>query len=504
MNEHVEQNKKQMLLEKAPPVVALSCGSLEGRVRTGADGRDVLTFYGVPYAAAERFGAPRPVSWQGIRQADRMGKWAFQSGFDGQCSMEQCRADCLNLNIITPDLEGNRPVLVNIHGGAFQNGNTDDLTNPGEGFLKDQKFVYVVPAYRLGVWGWLDVSGEEGFGEERYQTAGNNGLLDLIAALKWVQQHISAFGGDPANVVIAGESAGAKLIGGLMASPLARELFDRVILSSGAVQGLRTKETAKCIYKRFLACAGATSSEELLQLSDAQLLEAQKKLCAFFSTCHFGPVADGILIPEDWREQLHGGTGFTGAALLGCNRNELGFYKEIPDLEQISSRMTESLFGENGVIADAVIAEIPKDLPEETRRQQICDVLSDTMYRTHTYGLANTLAWNGSPVWLYSLEGAEATHASDLTLIWTPENAEEWPGGMEREDALRRKQALIVAYTDFVMEGSGFWHPYTPEVPMIFRMDTVLQEEILQKPDAFMEFPEESLRLTMDAAHPAG
>ena len=75
---------------------------------------------------------------------------------------------------------------------------------------------------------------------------------------------------------------------------------------------------------------------------------------------------------------------------------------------------------------------------------------------------------------------------------------------MEREDALRRKQALIVAYTDFVMEGSGFWHPYTPEVPMIFRMDTVLQEEILQKPDAFMEFPEEALRLTMDAAHPAG
>ena len=84
MNEHVEQNKKQMLLEKAHPVVALSCGSLEGRVRTGADGRDVLTFSGVPYAAPARLGARRPVPWQGIRQADRMGNWAFQSGLDGQ------------------------------------------------------------------------------------------------------------------------------------------------------------------------------------------------------------------------------------------------------------------------------------------------------------------------------------------------------------------------------------------------------------------------------------
>ena len=477
------------------PVVELSCGSLEGRIRTGADGRDVLTFYGIPYAQARRFAAPKPVSWQGVRQAEQMGPLAIQSGFDGSCRMEQCSPDCLYLNVVTPGVEGHRPVLVDIHGGAFQNGGVGDLTKPGEGFLKDQAFVYVVPAYRLGVWGWLDVSGAEGFEGEAYRTSGNNGLLDVITALRWIRQHIAAFGGDPDNVILAGESAGAKLIGGLMASPLAKGLFDRVILSSGATQGIRTKETARCIYKRFLKCAGVADGQALLQMGDDRLLDIQKTFCAFFSTCHFGPVADGIVIPENWREQLEEGQGFTGAALLGCNRNELGFYKDIPDLEQIREQITESLFGVNHIFADAAMADRIQGRSEEGRRQQICDILSDTMYRTHTYRLAETLAQNGTPVWLYSLEGEEATHASDLTLIWAPEDTAEWPGGIKRADGLRRKQALTAAYIAFVMCGNAGWRPYTIEAPVFLRIDTQIREELLQAPDAFQDFPSESLRL---------
>lgn len=471
--------------------VILEAGVVEGRRRG-----DVLTFYGVPYAKAERFCAPKEVSWKGVMQADTIGKRAFQGGDEwNPYPWEGCEEDCLKLNIITPGLEGKRPVLVDIHGGAFQNGGTDDLTKPGEGFLENQEFVFVVPAYRLGVWGFLDLAGEAGFTDEKYLTSGSNGMLDIVAALKWIQKNISAFGGDPENVVITGESAGAKMIGGLMVSPLAEGLFQRVILSSGGIQAIRTKETAKAVFRDFLNCAGVRSAASLAEMNDKELMEAQKKLCAGFSTCHFGPVADGIVIPLNWQDRLHEGSAFHGSALLGCNRNELGFYVSIPEFEDITEQITYGLLGENGKIVDAVIAAVPAELPKKERRQKKCDLISDAMYRTHTYGLANTLALIGAPVWLYSLEGEKATHAADLGLIWTPEDSGEWPNGMEREDALRRRRALIVAYTDFVMKGEAFWHPYTPEVPMIFRIDQVLQEEILNRPDAFMEFPEESLRL---------
>lgn len=474
------------------PVVTLSAGIAEGRMEKG-----MAVFYGLPYARAERFCAPEEVSWEGIYQANAMGKRAFQAGdLWNPYPWDECSADCLKLNIITPGLEGKRPVLVDIHGGAFQNGGADDLTKPGEGFLEEQEFVFVVPNYRLGVWGWLDVSGEDGFAEEKYLTSGSNGLLDIIAALRWIQKHIAAFGGDPDNVVLTGESAGAKLIGGLMASPLAEGLFERVILSSGAMQAIRTRETAKAIYRQFLSCSGVTHPSQLLTMRDEALMEAQKKLCAGFSTCHFGPVADGVVIPLDWQERLHEGRCYRGRALLGCNRNELGFYGSIPEFESITEQITHGLLGENGTLADAAIAAIPADLPKEERIQKKCDIISDTMYRTHTYRLAEILAQIGAQVWLYSLEGKEATHAVDLGLIWTPEESTEWPNGLDREDALRRREVLIAAYQDFVLKGKVSWHPYTQENPVIYRIGNVLREEILQGEDAFMDFPEESLRLS--------
>ncbi len=478
-------------MEIKNPAVHLSAGAAEGRWEKG-----MAVFYGLPYARAERFCPPEEVSWEGVFQADTIGKRAFQAGDPwNPYPWDKCEADCLKLNIITPGLEGKRPVLVDIHGGAFQNGGGDDLTRPGEGFLENQEFVFVVPGYRLGVWGWLDVSGEEGFEDEKYLTSGSNGMLDIIAVLQWIQKHIEAFGGDPDNVVLTGESAGGKMIGGLMVSPLAEGLFHRVILSSGATQAVRTRETARAVCRQFLACAGVSSAAELLSMKDEALMEAQKKLCAGFSTCHFGPVADGIVIPLDWQRDLHEGRSCRGSALLGCNRNELGFYGEIPGFESMTAEITYGLLGENGKIADAAIAAVSNDLPEKERIQKKCDIISDTMYRTHTYRLAETLAGIGANVWLYSLEGREATHAADLGLIWTPEESREWPNGLDREDALRRRAVLIRAYTDFVMKGEAFWQPYTPEAPVIFRLDRVLREERLKQPDAFMDFPEESLRL---------
>lgn len=472
-------------------------GLLQGICETTLQGDRVDLFYGIPYAQAERFCPPRPVSWDGIFLADTQGKRALQSGDSwSPYPWEKCSADCLKLNMIVPATENETklPVLIDIHGGAFQNGGADDLTKPGEGFLAGQEFIFIAPTYRLGVWGWLDLAGEPGFEEEKYRTSGSNGMLDIIAVLKWVRENIAAFGGAPDNVILTGESAGGKMIGGAMASPLAEGLFDRVILSSGATQAIRTKATAKAIMRQYLACAGITEPKALLEMSDEALMEAQKKLCAGPSTCHFGPVADGIVIPEDWRKILHEGRGYRGAALLGCNRNELGFYIQNPAFEEETAQLTYGLLGDNGAIADAAIAAVPAELPDEVRRQKKCDIISDTMYRTHTYRLAETLAAIHVPVWLYSLEGKEATHAVDLGLIWTPEDSEEWPNGMERADALRRKAALIKAYRDFVMKGKADWQPYTVQEPNVLHIDTEIYEKVMEGPDAFMDFPEESLR----------
>jgi para-nitrobenzyl esterase len=258
-----------------------------GRLATPEpDRRGIRCFKGVPYAAppvgALRFRAPAPVvPWAGIRPTDAFGRNAVQCIVFDDIDPHTIGTseDCLYLNIWTPaelDTSERLPVMFWIHGGGFAVGSGSEPRYDG-GELAARGIIVVTVNYRLNVFGFL--AHPEFSVESPYHASGNWGLLDLIAALAWVQRNIAAFGGDPRAVTIAGESAGSSAVSILMASPLAKGLFARAIAESGAffsaparqLEDLVAVEQAGIAFARKLV---AESADDLRKLNADDILAA--------------------------------------------------------------------------------------------------------------------------------------------------------------------------------------------------------------------------------------
>src|ERR1039457_654208 len=257
-------------------------GVLEGVV--SADGK-VRTFKGIPYAAPPvgplRWKAPQPAApWTGVRQATGYGARCMQAPIYSDMIFHDTgpSEDCLYLNLWMPatPVQPKLPVMVWIYGGGFAAGATSEPRQDG-GNLSKKGVVVVSMNYRLGIFGFFShpaLARESG-----HNAAGNYGLLDQVAALKWVKDNIADFGGDPGNVTIFGESAGSFSVSALMASPLAQGLFKRAIGESGAFFGdtlplqphAKTEkadlEFAKSRGAKSLAALRAKPAEEILQAS---------------------------------------------------------------------------------------------------------------------------------------------------------------------------------------------------------------------------------------------
>ncbi|MFD5285150.1 carboxylesterase/lipase family protein [Streptomyces rubrogriseus] len=224
------------------PVVTTAQGAVRGLRRD-----DTLTFLNIPYAApprgAARFAPPRPHEpWDGVRDATVPGPNAPQSERRlGDVDMTPYFGtgwsrgeDYLTVNVFTPATgAGELPVMVFVHGGGFVAGSTRATLYDGSAFARDG-VVLVTLNYRLGIAGFLDIPG----------APANRGLLDVVAALRWVRENVSAFGGDPDNVTLFGQSAGATVVGGVLATPGADGLFRRAIVQSGSGLGAFTPEQA--------------------------------------------------------------------------------------------------------------------------------------------------------------------------------------------------------------------------------------------------------------------
>ncbi|MDR2986785.1 MAG: carboxylesterase family protein, partial [Nocardiopsaceae bacterium] len=224
------------------PTVATLRGTLRGQVRDG-----VASFLGIPYAASPtgsfRFQAPQPPEpWKGVRDALAYGatppKPDYPPPFDTLFGEPNIAGDdWLNLNVWTPDpTASGLPVMVWIHGGAFANGNSAIPLYDGHAFARDG-VVLVSINYRLGVDGFAVLPGRPA----------NRGLLDQIAALEWVRDNIGAFGGDPGNVTIFGESAGGMSVTTLLAMPRAAGLFAKAVAQSGAAQAAASPADAALV-----------------------------------------------------------------------------------------------------------------------------------------------------------------------------------------------------------------------------------------------------------------
>jgi para-nitrobenzyl esterase len=264
--------------------LAVTVHTRRGPVR-GAPESGLTVFRGLPFArppvGPHRFRPPEPPEpWTDIRDATRFGPSAAQNGaLVGplmSLGIDRTGEDCLYLNVWTPRADrGRRPVLVWIHGGAFILGSGSQTLYDGSTLARRGDVVVVTINYRLGVLGFLRT--RDRFGQ-RLPATGNEGLLDQIAALEWVRDEIEAFGGDPGNVTIFGESAGAMSCATLLGLPRARGLFQRAILQSGAANFLWPRDVASRLADELLADLGITSPDDLHAAAPARLLAAQRRL----------------------------------------------------------------------------------------------------------------------------------------------------------------------------------------------------------------------------------
>ncbi|MFO7302237.1 MAG: carboxylesterase family protein [Acidobacteriota bacterium] len=399
------------------PVVAL-----EGEVRVAqgllsgvpAERNAAITvFRGVPYAAPPvgdlRWREPQPApSWTGTRQAhefapncvqdivDVRPPWTYEFMAHGEVS-----EDCLYLNIWTParlPIE-RRPVFVYIHGGANTEGSGSVPVYDGEG-LASRGLVVVTINYRLGVFGFF--AHPELTAESPHGASGNYGLLDQIAAVRWVRENIAAFGGDPDRITIAGQSAGAAAVHSITASPLAAGLFHRAIAQSGS--SLNTFGPGRPLAEleaegaRFAAAKGAPSLAGLRAMPADQLFASVPSGSG--APFRWSPVVDGYALPASVGEIFRAGRQNDVPTLTGANRDESGASPQ-PDItrERFVSQARERW----GDRADDFLALYPA--ADDEQAKEAANTSARDLARTSMY--------------LWALERAATARTPVYTYYWT-------------------------------------------------------------------------------------
>lgn len=321
------------------PILLMAGGATaQSRVRTvegvllgtDHDATGVRMYRGIPYAAPPvgewRWRAPRPARrWRGLRKAQRFGAACIQRVAGSRLPwsrefmvQEEISEDCLFLNVWTgaESASERRPVLVYLHGGGYQEGSGAVEVYDGSK-LAQKGLVVVTINYRLGALGYLAHPALTA--ESKHAVSGNYGMLDQLEALRWVQRNITAFGGDPARVTIAGQSAGAGSVHNLIASPLARGLFRRAIAQSGSsVSGTPTPTLAEAEKAglAYAAARGARSPGELRALKWEHLIGGA------VPGPRFAPVVDGWALPLDALAAVEAGRHHDVPVLTGLNADE--------------------------------------------------------------------------------------------------------------------------------------------------------------------------------------
>ena len=340
----------------APVDAAIHEAHVSGGVVVGSTNNGVASFKGIPFAAPPigplRWKAPQPViPWDGIRRTDSFGLPCAQTPVNEDQSSE----DCLFLNVWTgaANPAERRPVMVWIHGGVFNWGATRSWTFDGSRFA-GQGVVLVSIAYRLGAFGFLahpQLSRESGKGSGAY------GLQDQIAALKWVQQNIRQFGGDPARVTIFGESSGGVSVSLLAAAPAARGLFHRAISESGGAFNrgqLPSLDAAEARGQRFLQELGAADIEAARAVSVDRLLE----VASGPGSSTFAPLIDGDIVRAPNLELYRSGLFNDTPILIGFNSDDRDDIPASPTSVAFEEQY-QSLPPECGTLGKAVVAAYP-------------------------------------------------------------------------------------------------------------------------------------------------
>lgn len=445
-------------------------GQVKGEQTAG-----VLVWKGIPYAKAVRFQPPqKPDAWEGVYEAVHFGATAVQPqsdvmGFLGAAIKEEEMDEaCHYLNIWSPAAdERKRPVMVWIHGGAFLNGAGSTPSYDGASFAANHDVVVVTINYRLGVFGFLDVGSVD---DTKYAGSGNCGILDQIAALEWVKENIEGFGGDPNNITIFGESAGAMSVGILLTLPKAKPLFQKAILQSGASRNVLSPAVAEQVCKGVLANLeiGVDDLAKLEELSAAELLEASKHVPPMM----LGPVMDGVVIHEPPEAAIAKGVCKDITILIGTNKDEYNLYTILDtSLDQLDEE------GIRQRLANALPDKWPHIAPHlqnrPVNRELVEQMMTFDIFAAPAIYLAEEQAKQGGDVWMYRFDwetpilngGLKSCHALEIPFVWNTlgKGAMSLVGStpdQELADRMHKVWATFAKYGDPNIEELPTWPAY--------------------------------------------
>jgi para-nitrobenzyl esterase len=413
-------------------VVETSAGKVRGTIIEGVAAFKAIT-YASPPTGARRFRPPtEPEPWTGVREATAYAGRAPQAGlrtgtrpeletFSGAPDMSPDSEDCLTLHVWSPNVSdgGKRPVMVWLHGGAFAYGSANSDRLRGSRLAKRGDVVVVTVNHRLNIFGHLDLSE---LGGEDYAQSGNAGVLDLVAALKWVRTNIARFGGDPGNVTIFGESGGGGKVSALLAMPSAIGLFHRAIIQSGAAIRLRSKDRSLKLTELVLRELGVTI-EELRTLPVSRLLAAIKPAeralgpspHRFFDRYPFGPVVDGDVLPGQPFDPDRPVIMPDIPVIIGDMKDETASFLAPDDLvwhrTLTEEQMIDRVHAIAGASTDRVVETYRRLYPDATPADRLIATTTDANFRIRSLVMARGRAATATaPVWMYSFEWETPVH----------------------------------------------------------------------------------------------
>jgi len=460
------------------PVVHVRDGAVRGKAESG-----VWAFLGIPYAAspfgARRMRPPQPVQpWDGERDATAYGPTVPKGDYPPQYARLFPEVlipgeECLNLNVWTPDATAALPVLVWIHGGAFMNGSGSVGAYNGAAFARDG-VVCVTINYRLAAEGFLLL--DDGIA--------NLGLLDQLAALRWVQANIAAFGGDPARVTVAGESAGAMSVITLLSMPQAEGLFTQAIAQSGAAAHTLTHDQAQMVSGYLTSTLGVPADREairavpldkLVRAASDLVVEVQtapdpaKWGSLALSLLPFAPAVDSEVLPQEPLAAIAAGQGKNVRLLIGSNRDEARLFFVAPaSIDLIDDATLEAAASAYGLSADSLIL-YRAGRPGASAGDILAAVITDWFFAIPAIRVAEarTGAAN-APTWMYRFDHPApedshrfgASHAAEVPFVFNTISQQDLHPLIGDTPSQAVADQTHKAWVDFITHGNPGWPAY--------------------------------------------
>jgi para-nitrobenzyl esterase len=491
-----------MIADSETALTSTESGDVIGYVHKG-----VYNFKGIPYAKAERFMPPeKPDSWEGVRSSRSYGpvcpidvasmilwdelEFAQQHNF---WFMKE--EECLNLNVWSPGINDaqKRPVMVWLHGGGYTAGSSCELpTYDGESLSGGEDVVVVSINHRLNVLGFLDLSAVD----EKYAQSANVGMMDIVAALKWVQANIANFGGDPDNVTIFGQSGGAGKVATLMYAPSAKGLFHKAIMESGGKPSFRDPEQTSKVGLALLDVLGLSKSEvdKLKTIPHDELLAAGNKAIDKVMgeteglRLGWAPVLDGKFLPYQTGDPRGDAISKDIPLIIGTTKTEFGQSSRTPYFKGTREEVIEYLRERYKDKTDAYVAAFDKAYPDTKMPSDMIDV--DFMFRPGSVDFANfkSSVEGGAPAYMYLftwdspvLDGMlKSSHCMEIAFVFNNvQRNEQYNGGTPEAYALARKMSKT--WASFARTGDPNnalipqWDPYTEQSGVTMLFDNTME-----------------------------